>query len=85
MQRVFIASGIGEARLVDCDQGKLADDGANDSEEMPRVRIDLKFVQDTNSVNIGLMVAIAAPIGALAMGVILGIGFFGVVRSSSRA
>jgi hypothetical protein len=74
----------GKVRSKDLEEGKPADDGANDPEEKPRARIDLTFVQDTNSVNIGLMVAIAAPIGALALGVILGIGFFGVVRRSSR-
>ena len=77
--------GQGKVRSKDLEEGKPADDGANDPEEKPRARIDLSFVQDTNSVNIGLMVAIAAPIGALALGVILGIGFFGVVRRSSRA
>ena len=74
----------GKVRSKDLEEGKPADYGANDPEEKPRARIDLTFVQDTNSVNIGLMVAIAAPIGALALGVILGIGFFGVVRRSSR-
>ena len=74
----------GKVRSKDLEEGKPADYGANDPEEKPRARIDLTFVQDTNSVNIGLMVAIAAPIGALALRVILGIGFFGVVRRSSR-
>ena len=74
----------GKVRSKDLEEGKPADYGANDPEEKPRARIDLTFVQDTNSVNIGLMVAIAAPIGALALGVILRIGFFGVVRRSSR-
>ncbi|MBQ10755.1 MAG: hypothetical protein CMJ45_04315 [Planctomyces sp.] len=60
--------GQGKVRSKDLEEGKPADDGANDPEEKPRARIDLSFVQDTNSVNIGLMVAIAAPIGALALG-----------------
>jgi len=68
----------------DLEEGEPANYGANDPEEKPRARIDLTFVQNTNSVNIGLMVAIAAPIGALALGVILWIGFFGVNRRSSR-
>jgi len=75
----------GKVRSKDLEEGKPGDDGAKDPEEKPRARIDLTFVKDTNSVNIGLMVAIAAPIGALALGVILGIGFFGVVRRSSRS
>ncbi len=74
----------GKVRSKDLEEGKPADYGANDPEEKPRARIDLTFVQDTDSVNIGLMVAIAGPIGASALGVILGIGFFGVVRRSSR-
>ncbi|MEE3004678.1 MAG: hypothetical protein VX638_04385 [Chloroflexota bacterium] len=64
-----------KVRSKDLEEGKPADYGADDPEEKPRVRIDLTFVQDTNSVNIGLMVAIAAPIGAVALGVIMGIGF----------
>ena len=73
----------GKVRSKDLEEGKPADYGANDPGK-PRARIDLTFGQDTNSVKIGLMVAIAAPIGALALGVILGIGFLGVVRRSSR-
>ena len=73
-----------KVRSKDLEEGKPADYGANDPEEKPRARIDLAFVQDTNSVNIGLMVAVDAPIGVLALGVILGIGFFGVIRRNSR-
>jgi hypothetical protein len=74
----------GRVRSKDIQEGKPGDDGAASPEEKPRARIDLTFVEDSNSVNIGLMVAIAAPIGALALGVILGIGFFGVYRRGSR-
>jgi len=63
---------------------KPGEDGAAAPEQKPSARIDLLFIEDNNSVNIGLMVAIAAPIGALALGVILGIGFFGVYRRGSR-
>ena len=74
----------GRVRSKDVQEGKPGEDGAASPEEKPRARIDLTFVEDSNSVNIGLMVAIAAPIGALALGVILGIGFFGVYRRSGR-
>ena len=73
----------GEVLSKDLQEGKPADYGAN-APGKPRARIDLTFGQATTSVNIGLVVAIAAPIGALALGVILGIGFLGVVRRSSR-
>ena len=75
----------GRVRSKDVQEGKPGEDGAASPEEKPMARIDLTFVEDSNSVNIGLMVAIAAPIGALALGVILGIGFFGVVRRGSRS
>ena len=74
----------GRVRSKDVQEGKPGEDGAASPEEKPRARIDLTFVEDSNSVNIGLMVAIAAPIGALALGVILGIGFFGVYRRGGR-
>ena len=77
----FLPASLLDSHLRGNDDGV----GANNLEEKPRSKIDLKFIQDTNSVNIGLMVAMAAPIGALAMGVILGIGFFGVVLRNSRA
>ena len=75
----------GRVRSKDVQEGKPGEDGEAAKEEKPRARIDLTFVEDSNSVNIGLMVAIAAPIGALALGVILGIGFFGVYRRGVRA
>jgi len=74
----------GMVRSKDVQEGKPGEDGAASPEEKPRARIDLTFVEDSNSVNIGLMVAIAAPIGALALGVILGIGFFGVYCRGGR-
>jgi hypothetical protein len=74
----------GRVRSKDVQEGKPGEYGAASPEEKPRARIDLTFVEDSNSVNIGLMVAIAAPIGALALGVILGIGFFGVYRRGGR-
>ncbi|MCH8832563.1 MAG: DUF4349 domain-containing protein [Chloroflexi bacterium] len=74
----------GRVRSKDVQEGKPGEDGAASPEEKPMARIDLTFVEDSNSVNIGLMVAIAAPIGALALGVILGIGFFGVYRRGGR-
>ena len=74
----------GRVRSKDVQEGKPGEDSAASPEEKPRARIDLTFVEDSNSVNIGLMVAIAAPIGALALGVILGIGFFGVYRRGGR-
>ena len=52
----------GRVRSKDVQEGKPGEDGAASPEEKPRARIDLTFVEDSNSVNIGLMVATAAPI-----------------------
>ncbi len=74
----------GRVRKKELREETPGEDGTGAPEEKPGARIEILFIEDSNSVNIGLMVAIAAPIGALALGVILGIGFFGVYRRGGR-
>lgn len=74
----------GKVRSKDVQEGKLGEDGVVTPEEKLRARMRQAFVEDSNSVNIGLIVAAAASIGTLVLGVNLERGFFGVYRPGGR-
>lgn len=75
----------GKVRSKELVEGILTSDGSDTSSGKPEARIDLFLVSEEDSSNVGLIAAIAAPLGVIALASVLGLLLFWVYRAGRRS
>lgn len=83
-QAVDSLEGQGEVKSKELVEGTAPPGGSTAPSEKPQAGIDLSLIEKEDSVNVGLIAAIAGPLGGIALAVLLGLLFFTVYRAGSR-
>ena len=76
--------GQGKVRSKEVVEGSLPPGGAPEAGEEPQARIILSLLAEDDSLNVGLIAAIAGPLGGIALAGVLGGLFFWAYRAGRR-
>ena len=83
-QAMDFFEGQGKVLSKELSEGKLPSDGSSGPNVKPTARVGLTLLEEVSSSNTGLIVAIAAPLGGVALAGILGVLFFWTYRTGRR-